>query len=297
MAVIMNRIPNFIPRLPILALIVICAGSLLVVVFPRAHGQIYLKSNSSARMQFQNVILHASLGSHLEQVTQIHQINQDSNRTAHLIVIDHVNNTGCYAECLSAYNYTISVLGNNPNPRTFKGSEAGTNVTLGQGNYNATAPEVSTFYAEDFSPNCSGVINAGETKKCIITNSYANDIKTWTDEATNIKIQFSYLPLYPFVGNNTALNFKVTDLKSGIPLELAHVHVVIIKNVTANFTSSIVSNKGDFVTYDNITSSHGIFFIRHQFEQEGMHQIIVRINTKNGEVALASFGVPVLFPE
>ena len=79
---------------------------------------------------------------------------------------------------------------------------------------------------------------------------------------------------------------------------MAHVHVVIIKNVTANFTSSrTVSNKGDFVTYDNIISSHGTFFIRYQFEQEGMHQIIVRINTKNGGVALASFGVPVLFPE
>jgi hypothetical protein len=250
-------------------------------------------------MQFQNVILHPSLDSHLEHiVTQIHQINQDSNRTAHLIVIDHVNNTGCYAECLSAYNYTISVLGSSPNPRTFKGSEAGTNVTLGQGNYNATAPEVSTFYAEDFSPDCSGVIHATETKRSVIANSYANNIQTWTDEATNIKIQFNYLPLYPFVGNNTALNFKVTDLKTGIPLELTHVHVVIIKNVTANFTcSGTVTNNGDFVTYDNITSSHGIFFIRYQFEQEGIHQIIVRINTKNGGVALASFVVSVLFPE
>jgi hypothetical protein len=82
-----------------------------------------------------------------------------------------------------------------------------------------------------------------------------------------------------------------------LPLELAH--VMIIKNVTANFTSSrTVSNKGgDFVTYDNITSSHGIFFIRYQFEQEGMHQIIVRINTKNGGAALPSFGVPVILPE
>jgi hypothetical protein len=294
----MNRTHNLIPGLRFLALVVICAASLLVVfMLPRMHAQIYV-SNSSALMQFQNVILHPSLDSHIAHIVgKIHQINQYSNRTGHLIVIDHVNNTGCYAECLSAYNYTISVLGNNPNPKTFKGSEEGTNVTLGQGNYNVTAPEVSTFY-EDLSPDCSGVINATETKRCVITNSYANNIQTWTDEATNIKIQFSYLPLYPFVGNNTALNFKVTDLKTGIPLELAHVHVVIIKNVTANFTSSgTVSNKDDFVTYDNITSSHGIFFIRYQFEQEGMHQIIVRINTKNGGVALASFGVPVLIPE
>ena len=287
---------NFISKLRFIALAVICAAPLLVVIFmlPGIYAQVYGKSNSSTLMQFQN----PSLGSHIEHIVgKIHQINQYSNRTAFLIVINHVNNTGCYEGCLSAYHYTISVFGNNPNPRTFKGSEAGTNVTLGQGNYNATAPEVSTFYAEDFSPDCSGVINAGETKRCIITNSYANDIKTWTDEATNIKIQFSYLPLYPFVGNNTALNFKVTDLKTGVPLELAHVHLVIIKNVTANFTSGTVSNKGDFVTYNNITSSHGVFFIRYQFEQEGMHQIIVRLNTKNGGVALASFGVPVITPE
>ena len=267
-------------------------------MLPGIHAQVYGRSNSSTLIQPQ-MILHPSLGSHIDHIVgKIHAINQYSNRTAHLIVINHVNNTGCYVECLSAYNYTISVLGINPNPRTFKGSEAGTNVTLGEGNYNVTAPEVSTFYWKDISPDCSGVINAGETKRCIITNSYANDIKTWTDESTNIKIQFSYLPLYPFVGNNTALNFKVTDLKTGVPLELAHVHVVIIKNVTATFTSSgTVSNKDDFVTYDNITSSHGIFFIRYHFEQEGMHQIIVRINTKNGGIALASFGVPVLFPE
>ena len=79
-------------------------------------------------------------------------------------------------------------------------------MTLGEGNYNVTAPEVSTFYWKDISPDCFGVINAGETKRCIITNSYANDIKTWTDEATNIKIQFSYLPLY---SNTTSAKLDV----------------------------------------------------------------------------------------
>ena len=257
-------------------------------MLPRMHAQIFA-------MHSQNMILHPSLGSDTENV---HKIKQYSSQTAHLVVVNHVNNTGCYAECLSPNNYTISVLGNSPIPKIFKGSEAGTNVTLGQGNYNVTTSEVSTFYGEILSPDCSGIINASETKRCIITNLYTNNIQTWTDEAANIKIEFSYTPLYPFVGNNTALNFKVTDLKTGMPLELAHVHVVIIKNVTANFThSGTVSNKGDFITYDNITSSHGIFFIRYQFEQEGMHQIIVRIDAKNGGVALASFGVPVLIPE
>ena len=48
------------------------------------------------------MILHPSLGSHIEHIVgKIHAINQYSNRTAHLIVINHVNNTGCYVECLS----------------------------------------------------------------------------------------------------------------------------------------------------------------------------------------------------
>jgi len=137
-------------------------------MLPGIHAQVYGRSNSSALIQPQ---ITPPLGSHIEHIVgKIHAINQYSSRTAHLIVINHVNNTGCYAECLSANNYTISVLGINPNPRTFKGSEAGTNVTLGEGNYNVTAPEVSTFYWKVISPDCSGVINAGETKRCIITN-------------------------------------------------------------------------------------------------------------------------------
>jgi len=84
-------------------------------MLPGIYAQVYGKSNSSTLMYFQN----PSLGSHIEYIGgKIHQINQYSNRTAYLIVINHVNNTGCYAECLSAYNYTISVLGNTPNPRT-----------------------------------------------------------------------------------------------------------------------------------------------------------------------------------
>ena len=149
----MNRTHSFISLLRILALVVICAASLLVVfMLPRMHAQMY-SSNSSGLTQFENVALQPPLGSHIEN---IHQTNQYFNRTAHLIVTNHVNDTGCYAECLSANNYTISVLGINPNPRTFKGSEAGTNVTLGEVNYNVTAPGVSTFYWEDISPDCYG---------------------------------------------------------------------------------------------------------------------------------------------
>jgi hypothetical protein len=234
-----------------------------------------------------------------------HHLNSSTEQTqhrqpiAHLKIINNVNNTGCSTECLSAYNSTISVSGNNPNPRMFNGSAARTTVSLGPGDYNVTESKVSAFYGEIDSSDCSGTIKTGETKTCIITNSYANNIQTWMDKTNNVKIQFSYLPPYPFVGNKTELGFKVkSNSKTDKPLEVTHIHIALIKNVTANFNNSnTISNKNDFITINNITATHGNFSLDYQFLQEGAHQIIVKVNTKDGKVALASFDIPVLLPE
>ena len=126
--------------------------------------------------------------------------------------------------------------------------------------------------------------------------SSSNNTQVWIDKQSNIKIQFSHLPPYLFVGNNTQLNFKVTDLKTGRPLQVPYVHALIIKNVTANDNISKLnrtSNRDDFVTFGNITAPNGIFSLRHQFKLEGIYQIIVKLNIYNGKVILASFGVPV----
>jgi peptidoglycan/xylan/chitin deacetylase (PgdA/CDA1 family) len=127
------------------------------------------------------------------------------------------------------------------------------------------------------------------------SNGSSNNTQVWIDKQSNIKIQFSHLPPYLFVGNNTQLNFKVTDLKTGRPLEVPYVHALIIKNVTANNISKLngTSNRDDFVTFDNITAPNGIFSLRHQFKLEGIYQIIVKLNVYTGKVVLASFGVPV----
>lgn len=129
------------------------------------------------------------------------------------------------------------------------------------------------------------------------TNDISN-LQLWIDKLSNIKIQFRHFPPYPFVGNNIQLSFKVTDLKTDKPLEIIHVHVFIIKNVTANFnkTGGAVS-KNDFLTFDNIDTSNGAFSLMYKFEQEGTHQIIIKLNTNDGRVSLASFGLPVLIQE
>jgi hypothetical protein len=219
-----------------------------------------------------------------------------SVQRAQLVIITHVNNTGCLTkECLSASNSNVMVVGNNPKPVSFKGSSIGTAVDLGLSNYAVVGSGTSAFYRHVLSPDCSGIISGGGNKKCIITNPYANNIQTWVDNTSNIKIQFSRSPIFPFVGNATQLNFQVTSSNASKPLELTHIHITLIKNVTANLNNNdTMKNKDDFITFDNLTARHGVFSVKYQFLEEGVHQVIVKINTKNGEVALASFDIPVL---
>jgi hypothetical protein len=219
-----------------------------------------------------------------------------SGQIAHLIIISRINNTGCFTqECLSTSNSTITILANNPNPQTLTGSAMGVKVALGSGHYTVVQPMMSTFYRHVFSPECSGVISTGETKTCIITNSYTNAVQTWIDKSNDIKIQFSHSPPFPFVGNITELNFKVTGSNTSKPLEVTRVHMTVIKNVTATLNNdNMINNKNDFITFDNITASHGVFSVKYQFFEKGVHQIIVKLNTKDGQVALASFDIPVV---
>ena len=280
-----------------MVLLVIPVSFPAVVIPTKTHAQSCVNietSNTVAPIQHMMVPTHR-LNTSTEQLQHRQQC---TGPMAHLKIINQVNNTGCSAECLSAYNSTISVSGNNPNPRMFNGSEAGTIVSLGPGNYNVTESKVSAFYGEIVSSDCSGIVKTGETKTCIITNSYAKNIQTWMDKTNNVKIQFSYLPPYPFVGNKTELGFKVTNSKTDRPLEITHLHIALITNVTASFNNTNTgNNKNNFIAINNITATHGIFSLNYQFLQEGAHQIIVKINTKEGEVALASFDVPVLLPE
>jgi hypothetical protein len=219
-----------------------------------------------------------------------------AGQIAQLIIINRVNNTGCFTqECLFASNSTIRILANNPNPQTLTGSAMGVNVLLGPGHYTVVQPIMATFYRHVFSPECSGVISAGQTKTCIITNSYTNAVQTWIDKSNNIKIQFSHSPPFPFVGNITELNFKVTGSNTSKPLEVTRIHMTLIKNVTATLNNdNMINSKNDFITFDNITASHGVFSVKYQFLEKGVHQIIVKLNTKDGQVALASFDIPVI---
>jgi hypothetical protein len=60
-------------------------------------------------------------------------------------------------------------------PTDFPGSESGVDVQLAAGPYGVTETKPITTntehqYAADFSSDCVGTINNGETKRCTVTN-------------------------------------------------------------------------------------------------------------------------------
>ena len=177
-------------------------------------------------------------------------------------------------------------------PSTNKYNEKNNSMYVKVANQNQKS---ETAFAENTS--MSTKINNSANDVIKHTNDISN-LQLWIDKLSNIKIRFSHSPPYPFVGNNIQLSFKVTDLKTDKPLEIIHTHVFIINNVTANFNKpGGAVSKNDFLTFDNVETSNGTFSLMYKFEQEGTHQIIIKLNTNDGRVSLASFGLPVLIQE
>lgn len=113
-----------------------------------------------------------------------------------------------------------------------------------------------------------------------ITLSYAHlggKVQEWTNVKDNVRIQFSYSPEKPIIDTFTTLNFSVQDLKTG-----EH-----IKDFTARV---VVTNGQRLFKFENITVPDGDFLVKYLFPDDGTHQVILRVNSKNS-VELASFQV------
>lgn len=80
---------------------------------------------------------------------------QCSDPGSQLLIINHVNNTGCAAGCLSQSDFSMSVSGNNSRPIALNGSTSTSTVTLGPGHYRVSEPVLSLFYGQNLSLDCS----------------------------------------------------------------------------------------------------------------------------------------------
>jgi hypothetical protein len=95
----------------------------------------------------------------------------------HLTVKVHTVDSFNQLEPIQSSDFTVSVSGNQQSPDTFSGSESGTDVKVGFGNYQVTedVPNNSNtgegHMSIHFSQDCSGIMHVNEDKTCTITNT------------------------------------------------------------------------------------------------------------------------------
>jgi hypothetical protein len=108
----------------------------------------------------------------------------------------------------------------------------------------------------------------------IIDSTRVQEVK---DVKNNVDIKFSYIPEKPIIDTFTKLEFSVTDLKTG-----EHLHDFIAR-VT-------VTNGQRLFKFQNISVENGDFSVDYIFPDDGTHQVLLRIDTKEF-IKLASFRV------
>jgi len=107
--------------------------------------------------------------------------------------------------------------------------------------------------------------------------SLGGKVQEWTNAKGNVKIEFVYSPEKPIIDTFTTLNFSVQDLQTGEHTE----------DLTARV---VVTNGQRLFKFENITVPDGDFAVKYIFPEDGTHQVILRVNSKN-LVELASFQV------
>lgn len=105
-------------------------------------------------------------------------------------------------------------------------------------------------------------------------------VQEWVDEEKRFKIQFAYIPDAPIVDAFTELVFSVQDLDSGEHL----------KDLTANVVVSTPGGERLF-KFDDIPVSDGHFSVKYNFPDDGTHVVLLRLNSNDKLLALASFSV------
>jgi peptidoglycan/xylan/chitin deacetylase (PgdA/CDA1 family) len=147
--------------------------------------------------------------------------------------------------------------------------------------------------------------NTRPTGVNVFSSLDSSETQQWVNYESNTKIQFGYFPAVPIVGNSTQLKFIVKDLKTGNNLKNLTARVTILSDnnnsIGNNLTSgsnlsqdpsNLGNNTG--ISTVNINSSNGDFIVKHKFLSSGFYQVIVRVNSDNYALALASFDIYII---
>jgi hypothetical protein len=106
----------------------------------------------------------------------------------------------------------------------------------------------------------------------------------WVDKQSNMKLLFAYSPK-PLVGTSTELMFDILDLGTGTHFKDVFATLTIIDGLQQQVP----------LKFYKVTAPNGHFSIKYQFGHEGTYQIIVKVNSKDSALALASFKIVVPF--
>ena len=127
-------------------------------------------------------------------------------------------------------------------------------------------------------------LNNNNNNNIVYAHLSSNITQTWTDRENNLKIQFSYIPQQPTMDDLIQLQFSIQNLQTG-----NHLKNLITKVTLINTSYNAIYKLG------NIAVADGDFSIRCPSLDSGMHQVILKINSKDYSIAsLASFNLSVL---
>ena len=106
-----------------------------------------------------------------------HASPEQAEEFGHLNIMVHTIELSESSNPIRSSDFTIHVSGNHLSPTKFQGSEAGTDVKVGAGNYMVTEDMSDNLSVKNgdvnvhFSQNCLGDIQNNEDKTCTITNT------------------------------------------------------------------------------------------------------------------------------
>jgi hypothetical protein len=115
----------------------------------------------------------------------------------------------------------------------------------------------------------------------------ATNNEEWKDKESNTKVSFSYSPKIPTVERYTELKFTVEGLNNSTRLKDVYSRLTLIDVLQQQQQVPLKSY--------NLTAPDGYFSIKYRFPHEGTYQIIVKVNSKDSALTLASFKLIVPF--
>ena len=105
-------------------------------------------------------------------------------------------------------------------------------------------------------------------------------VQNWTHPDNKIGIQFTYEPEKPIIDAFTELKFSVQNTTTGQ-------HISDTEDAVARV---VVTNGQRLFKFENISIGDGHFSVKYLFPDDGTHQAITRLDTKNS-VNLALFNI------